>query len=154
MSQHARRVAGALALVTMVCSSAAQAEDSESDHVVEAPVCSSAAIESAHRAAAGALVEVRAPSVHGFPTWGLGFSFGSGRWVATALHLVENGRGIEVVSGEDVREATLIAAGREHGIAILRLDRPLAATAVARVTDDALQSDVRAASASAPRPAP
>jgi len=33
-------------------------------------------------------------------------------------------------------------------------ERPLAATAVARVTDDALQSDVSAASASAPRPAP
>ena len=127
MSLHARRVAGALALVSLLGSPRAHAEDPD-DGIIEAPVCSSTAIETAHRAASSALVEVRAPSVHGFPTWGLGFSFGSGRWVATALHLVENGRGIEVVSGEDVRQATLIAAGREHGVAILRLDRPLAAT--------------------------
>lgn len=128
MSHPSKRWARAVALAILLGPSVGRAEDSKDEAIVEAPVCSSTAIESAHRMASAALVEIRAPGVHGFPTWGLGFSFGSRRWVATAHHLVENGRGIEVVSGEEIRRATVVAVGREHGIAILELDRPLAAT--------------------------
>jgi Trypsin-like peptidase domain len=117
------RAASALALVATVHGRPAAA----ADEVIASPVCTSSAIGRAHRAASPAIVGVVAPGPHGFPMSGTGFVFRSSRHVVTALALVENGRGIEVIVGEERVDAEVVAQNRAAGLAVLRLAHPTAA---------------------------
>ena len=66
--------------------------------------------------------------IEGASGFGSGFLFGSGGHVATSLHVVDRGRPVRVETlGGEWRIGTVVAVDAPHDLAILTLDRPIAA---------------------------
>jgi hypothetical protein len=86
--------------------------------VAEAPTrCSADDVAALLEARRDALVRVEAPGARG-----LGFVFHSRRHVLTALSIVDVGRGIKVLFGDEQRDAKVVAMDRAHDLALLELD--------------------------------
>ena len=91
----------------------------------EGPKCDQAFIERVYRQTKPSVVRITRPD----GGLGTGFVFFSNRHVATALHVVDLGRGVRVEfpnAGHTV-EAEVVAVDYEHDLAILELAEPVAA---------------------------
>ncbi len=87
----------------------------------EPPKCEQAFIERVYKATKPSVVRITRPD----GGLGTGFVFHSQKHVATALHVVDLGRGVRVeFPGGRMTNADVVAVDEEHDLAILELDEP------------------------------
>jgi S1-C subfamily serine protease len=119
----------ALALLTIAPEASAQEHGShpvaKAEPEEEGPRCEGAFIERVYRQTKPSVVRITRPD----GGLGTGFVFFSNQHVATALHVVDLGRGVRVEfpNGGRTIEAEVVAVDVEHDLAILELAEPAAA---------------------------
>lgn len=92
-----------------------------SEPASDAPKCEQAFIERVYKATKPSVVRITRPD----GGLGTGFVFHTQKHVATALHVVDLGRGVRVeFPGGRTTQAEVVAVDEDHDLAILELDEP------------------------------